>query len=186
MAVNRPKRKRPVVSYQEPELSDTEDSGYSTVTRYDDDNAFHQNPKSQKRVKPSPQSPKTKKKRKKEEKKRRIFPFFRLPRELRDQIYEMALIDQKGILMEASTSLRRRVPHRLNMDGAKLIHNRWSRARYLTSGKIEQLSPNLLRTCRAVYEEALPILYGQPITFVDTKALHNFLSVAGPSNIALL
>jgi hypothetical protein len=131
-----------------------------------DDEEFDPNPKPPKLARTTP---------KRQPKKNSVFRFFNLPRELRDQIYELALVGSSGIVLKASKSIHRRVPQRI-----RYLDSPYSRV------QPEGLAPNLLRTCRAVYEEALPILYGQPISFLDTRALHNFLSVAGPTNIALL
>jgi hypothetical protein len=164
MTCDRPKRKRSRISYQEPESSDSENFGNPIVPF--DDEEFDPNPKPPKLARTTP---------KRQPKKSSVFPFFNLPRELRDQIYEFTLVGSSGIVLKASKSIHRRVPQRI-----RYHYSPYSRV------QPEGLAPNLLRTCRAVYEEALPILYGQPISFLDTRALYNFLSVAGPTNIALL
>lgn len=175
IASGRLRRKRSRISYQELETSDIEDLDSSTVLPNDGD--FDPTSKPQKRARVSKKGPV----------KKSVFPFFGLPRELRDEIYELALTDSRGVLLKASNSLHRRVPRRIRLE-TNTNNNLyvWRRRNRESGERAERLAPGLLGTCRAVYEEALPVLYGQPLAFLDTRALHNFLTVAGPSNIALL
>jgi 2EXR family len=161
-----PMRTRPQICYQDMESSAGENS---------DNDGFlviRQHPR--KKVKQLP--------------KKKVFPLFSLPRELRDMIYEHTLVDPKGVLFKSTNSLYRRVPYRVRKrNDINQSEIYWWRYRVkLSNERPERLGPTLLRTCKAIYEEALPILYGQPITFIDTKAMHNFLYIVGPSNVALL
>lgn len=49
-----------------------------------------------------------------------------------------------------------------------------------------RLSSRILRICRAMYDEAVGILYSQPITLTDTYALHDFMVQIGPKHKTLL
>lgn len=48
------------------------------------------------------------------------------------------------------------------------------------------LSSKILRLSRAIYDEAVGILYSQPIILTDTYALHDFMVQIGPRHRALL
>ena len=89
----------------------------------------------------------------------------RLPAELRNQIYDLALTDPGVISLGSKIKRHRRTVRRL--------------------GPGDSLVPKILRLNRAIYAEAQPILYANNTFAVeDTKAMHAFLANIGPKNRA--
>jgi hypothetical protein len=107
-----------------------------------------------------------------------------LPPELRDVIYEMALIDDNGILLAAITKGYRRTIYRCPYDPGEWHYTR----RVLEKGETNrgvvsnELVPNLLAVSKQIHHEAVNMLYGQELMFQDTDALHRFLTIIGPRN----
>lgn len=58
-----------------------------------------------------------------------------------------------------------------------LLHPRWSRG-----SKNTQLSVSILGVNRAIHNEAADVLYSQPFTFENCRALHAFLAIIQPHN----
>ncbi|KAK5746931.1 hypothetical protein LTR17_000562 [Elasticomyces elasticus] len=93
------------------------------------------------------------------------FRFFDLPREIRDVIYELALVQHPPV---------------------ELVGLQWYSERYQ-----EQIAPaaQLLRTSKQICEEATPIWYGQPFRFSNQSGwivLGQWLDRIGAKNCALL
>ncbi|KAK5682150.1 hypothetical protein LTS10_005275 [Elasticomyces elasticus] len=193
------KRKRAQVSYLDQndeldELLDIQEPFADIVDdESDDDLTFgsHKNPqaikkrKAAKRAKASKSSTKSKKNEK-------PFPFERLPPELRDQIYELALTNDDGITLVSKTHNYRRTvgPGPIaNDDGSWLSLNHRQRRALQQSQSQSQgadgpptrkvLSPALLAVSKQLHAEGINYLYQQTIILEDTYALHSFLGVIG-------
>ncbi|KAF4536061.1 Formylmethionine deformylase-like protein [Lasiodiplodia theobromae] len=181
-------RKRAAKSYAEidsdDELINESDSG--SDSEYD--TAPRKKPKKAKKTKPLP--------------KHLIFPFLRLPRELRDIIYTYALTDPiGGVYVEERTHRYRRGPARIPAGPQNYLAN----YSHWTANSAEQamppwpqvegyglpdpdaqphtanLTPALLAVCRQIRDEATPVLYAQPLLFEDAAALHAFLAPLSPA-----
>jgi hypothetical protein len=99
------------------------------------------------------------------------FPFLKLPAELRNKIYELALTSEKRVVLKYHfKNGRRRVPFRA---GAKAKVN-------------GLLNPAILRACRQVCAEALPVLYNQPFEFMNALSLQTFLEQIGKDAVKSL
>ncbi|KAK5113035.1 hypothetical protein LTR85_011057 [Meristemomyces frigidus] len=116
------------------------------------------------------------------------FPFMSLPAELRDQIYELALVDPSGVSLVSKTkSYRRTVIRAVILEyGDTHYYGRRRRRRIDQQSQSTQsedahntLVPALLAVSKQVHSEGLGYLYQQPIVLQDTHALHSFLSVIG-------
>ncbi|KAF2725313.1 hypothetical protein K431DRAFT_309479 [Polychaeton citri CBS 116435] len=139
------------------------------------------------------------------------FPFLSLPAELRDCIYEFALMDPKGLWLVTRTKGYRRTigRGRITDIGPRQERYGWYRdaegeyiqlddvgnrkpafpRKSLTGPPKETpytLLPNLLAVNKQIHDEAASILYMQPIVVEDTIALHTFLASIGPNNTQLL
>ncbi|KAM0796834.1 hypothetical protein BDR22DRAFT_498252 [Usnea florida] len=99
--------------------------------------------------------------------KRKIFPFTLLPPELRNYIYELALIDPFIIYLAPKTEhLRRTVSSTFAPPGGL---------------------PNILLLNKAIHAETQSILYARnKFVFENTMALYTFLATIGPKNRATL
>lgn len=119
------------------------------------------------------------------------FPFQSLPAELRNTIYALVLTDPRGgVHLLAKSKAHRRV--------AKLCDPfSWYDGRYAVSATNDpnpperpwgrgELTPALLATSRALYNEAAPILYGQRFVAHDGYALMAFLVGLRPETVARL
>ncbi|KAF2144434.1 uncharacterized protein K452DRAFT_316431 [Aplosporella prunicola CBS 121167] len=134
--------------------------------------------------------------------KRKIFPFLKLPRELKDMIYEHVLRDSEGINLVNKTKQYRRTVQRVhNFDEYRKLLQRkqrlqkhrhccGSRRLHQLPSETEGVKPlalQLLVTCRQIHDEALPILYGSnAFTFENMPALFHFLANTSTRNRALL
>ncbi|KAE9972860.1 hypothetical protein BLS_008329 [Venturia inaequalis] len=103
------------------------------------------------------------------------FPFLKLPAELRNRIYSLALVPDDPIQLTKTIQKNRR--H---------VATRTKR-----STLQQRISHNILRTCKQVYYEAAPVLYGQPMEFSDPyghgqTALVCFLSQIGKHGARML
>ncbi|KAK3696068.1 hypothetical protein LTR37_018149 [Vermiconidia calcicola] len=147
--------------------------------------------KAKKRAKLTPSRPK---------KPQKPFEFMSLPAELRDYIYELALVDPEGITVVSKTKAYRRTVARgaISDNGNGFYPGRsrgYHRRRYINLDDDEdgdesqepeldpkQLIPALLAVNKQVRAEATGYLYQQSIILEDTMALHTFLAAIGPAN----
>lgn len=125
-----------------------------------------------------------------------------LPPELRNKIYELALIDPNGIHIRTVKGwFRPRVRHCapqmcLPVPGhARLANQQWLRPDGNVSAPTASgvpvdykpaLVPALLATSKAISAEVASMFWGQPFYFADSTALHTFLISLRPSSKALL
>ncbi|KAI4715826.1 hypothetical protein E4T48_07997 [Aureobasidium sp. EXF-10727] len=119
------------------------------------------------------------------------FPFMDLPVEIRIMIYRL-------LLKETSTSLtlvtqvqagqevvrrgflkKQQKGHRGRQIFLKTVHKPKDK-------DIVHFQPVVLRLCKSVHDEAIPILYGQTFEFEHPVALQKFLFTIGPDNRLLL
>jgi hypothetical protein len=123
------------------------------------------------------------------------FPFMELPPELRDMIYEMALTEADGVGIAIKTKAYRRTVCRALIGDEEYRYRRRHRRRPTGRGKpkpsqegeeedpkLPSLVPNLLAVSKQIHHEAVNILYGQDLKFLDADALHRFLALIGPRN----
>jgi hypothetical protein len=104
----------------------------------------------------------------------------KLPPELRDVIYEMALVDDNGIFLTTWTKGYRRTVIRCTYDPDEwMLRKDESKQRGVASN---ELVPNLLAVSKQIHHEAVNMLYGQDLMFRDSDALHRFLTIIGPRN----
>ncbi|KAK3622651.1 hypothetical protein LTR56_014307 [Elasticomyces elasticus] len=195
------KRKRAQVSYLDEddeldELLEIRERFADVVDdESDDDLSFgsHKDPqaikkrKAAKRAKKSPGITKSKKNEK-------TFPFERLPPELRDQIYELALTDENGITLVAKTNQYRRTVKRgtITENGGYGRRRRryWqqpsqSQSQATQPAATRALCPALLAVSKQLHAEGVNYLYQQEIVLEDTYALHSFLATIGSNRSRL-
>ncbi|KAF9736832.1 hypothetical protein PMIN03_007250 [Paraphaeosphaeria minitans] len=132
--------------------------------------------------------------------KKKIFPFLKLPAEIRNEIYSYCLHDPAGIYLFSTTQKFRRTVCRgteraflgsvadpplsrrpmerdddeFSDDEADNFH------RDPPCDSFRPFAPALLAVCKQVNNEARTILYGHQIFVKDTLALHSFLVDLGP------
>ena len=123
------------------------------------------------------------------------FLLLSLPAELREEIYRLALWDPEGLTLVSKIKGMRRTVKRDPMPSLgsyKHCGNRRYRqdlpsaAGSHSPSKVRPpwttLSPNLLAVSKQVRDEAIGVLYKQPITVDQPKTLHHFLACIGPTN----
>jgi len=124
------------------------------------------------------------------------FPFMELPPELRDMIYEKALVDANGICIAAKTKAYRRTvcrtliynpdecrpTRRLGTGRGKPRHVQNEESQDSSPPPIGSLVPNILAVSKQIHYEAVNILYDQDFMFRDPDALHRFLAIIGARN----
>jgi hypothetical protein len=116
------------------------------------------------------------------------FPFLSLPAELRDQIYELALVEPEGITVVSRTkSYRRTITRGHIADHSRYYYPRRRRNQVTDSQsdtypQTKSLSPNLLAVNKQIRAEASGYLYQQTIVLEDTMTLHTFLAAIGHQN----
>jgi hypothetical protein len=127
--------------------------------------------------------------------KKRIFPFLKLPAEIRNEIYSHCLHDPVGIYLFSTTQKFRRTVYR----GTELaFRGRPPTLPPRPSGgsddededevaqqdqprtEFRPFIPALLAVCKQINTEARDILYGHEFYVKDTLALHSFLVDLGP------
>lgn len=148
----------------------------------------------------SPHAKQTKVKRSHKATPEKPFPFLSLPSELRNKIYQLALEDPEGLVMNEGWRAYRRMPQRgqcfrhgnkekyaglANLvqptTGQPLcatgsINSQGIDTPYPVESTVCTLSPSLLAVNKQIYAEAAAILYSQPLHFENTTALHSFLA----------
>ena len=105
----------------------------------------------------------------------KTFPFLRLPAELRNRIYELALTGSNGVFISTMTRKLRQV--------VRVRTHRLGSSKPL---KDNDLRPMLLLADKQVNSEASDYLYGQPLEFEDHHALQGFLVIIGLDNLKRL
>lgn len=136
------------------------------------------------------------------DKKVKPFRFLDLSAELRNRIYEFALVEPSELTLVARTKNYRRGIIRGAIDVAENPRHYGKKYRYRYydwrsegQGNDESeepkndersLIPNLLAVNRQIRDEASSYLYKQELILEDTNALHIFLACIGPSNRELL
>lgn len=119
----------------------------------------------------------------------------KLPPELRDYIYELALTNDGGLKLVSKTKAYRRTIARgvIHNDGENGYYRRRNRWGWTQTNDNEDdsseeepaynsLAPNLLAVNKQIHSEAIGYLYQQPIMLEDTMALHTWLAAIGPKN----
>ncbi|KAL8685318.1 MAG: hypothetical protein Q9224_005864 [Gallowayella concinna] len=112
--------------------------------------------------------------------KKKIFPFLSLPPELKNKIYDYALVCENELdLISSIISLRRVV----RLGDTEIVQiNPWSIVYRQPS-----LRANLLLLNKQMHAETQPILYGaNRFALEEMKTLHTFCSQIGPKNCASL
>ncbi|CAO2655170.1 Nn.00g102340.m01.CDS01 [Neocucurbitaria sp. VM-36] len=120
--------------------------------------------------------------------KRQIFPFMKLPAEIRNMVYAYALIDPSGINLVATFKHKRRTVERVSEETQSNVASRF----YYQPGRLNDevrakcevpisLAPSLLAVSKQVHYEAREVLYSNEFIFADTFALYNLLINLGPS-----
>jgi hypothetical protein len=115
------------------------------------------------------------------------FRFLDLPPELRDMIYDLALLDPSGISLVSRIKDNRRTVRRGAVYDASSYDYRYfyGRHRSLKSGaqqvavRQNPIIPRFLRVNKQIYAEGINFLYGQDFYFEDMLALQYFLATIG-------
>lgn len=123
--------------------------------------------------------------------KKKIFPFAKLPAEIKNQIYDLTLKDENGIYLALKIKAYRRTIIRSTQAMNDLTGDARRYRRHvprnlqvvITEAKLHPpaaLVPNLLLLNRETYAQTQPILYGSnDFAVQDTTALHAFLAMIG-------
>ena len=121
-------------------------------------------------------------------------PHRKLPAELRNKIYKLALSDEGGVFIISKTRGYRRVAQRCvekecepQFSGRRYWrHNRNSNNEDNETEGRRSFVPNLLAVSKEVRAEAASFLYSQPICVADNYTLLSFLNQIGPEYSSLL
>ena len=117
----------------------------------------------------------------------------RLPPELRNQIYNLALVDENGIYLVSKTKRYRRTVERsvtFITRQSEILSRVYSNSQsqsseHTAAPALLSLAPNLLLLNHAIHAETQPILYADnSFLIADTTAMHAFLANIGPKNRA--
>jgi hypothetical protein len=124
----------------------------------------------------------------------KTFPFFLLPAELREQIYQYALTTPDPLQLSAKWVSSRRTVQRSFLE-PDYRHNYRRHARHQDHDAIAKskdeyasrksqnaLTPALLGTCKQIRDEAIGILYGQEIVVQNCSTLFTWLGAIGSAN----
>ncbi|KAJ4359367.1 hypothetical protein N0V95_002197 [Ascochyta clinopodiicola] len=169
------KRKRTQVNYRMEEL-DVDETDFS-----DEENVVQ--PKKQRKTAASRLLPK-----------RKIFPFLKLPAEIRNMIYAYALTDPSGINFVAIHRNKRRCVERVSQKALSSVSH--FRSPYQSSrinDRIDDtndlpktLVPSLLAVSKQIHQEGADILYSNELVFADSVALYAFMINLGPGSASHL
>src|SRR6266480_5555154 len=129
--------------------------------------------------------------------KRQIFPFMKLPAELRNRIYEECLTDDEPIYITNRERLYRRVARRDLQWKRSRVFYAWydvgninqstnNTDREEQQQKAKPLVPAILAVSKTIYTEAVPILYSQPIVVRANRVLLDFVAALTPRCAVLL
>jgi hypothetical protein len=140
--------------------------------------------------------------------KNKIFPFMSLPGELRNQIYEECLKDcninkygeyEDCLWLHAKQWRYQQIVQRVNLTPEFWKEDsNWNRhilccnakgATIFETGLADgnkSLVPNILAVSKQIYQEAMPILYGQRMVFADVTALAAFAARISHNTASLL
>ncbi|KAI4694366.1 hypothetical protein J4E81_006583 [Alternaria sp. BMP 2799] len=123
--------------------------------------------------------------------KRKIFPFLKLPAEIRNIIYEYTLIDPSGINLVGVFKHKRRNVERISakLQASLVEGSSWSDAHRMSNSvrknqeeKPAPLVTSLLAVSKQIHQEGVDILYGKnEFIFTDSFALYNFMINLGPN-----
>ena len=123
--------------------------------------------------------------------KRKIFPFLKLPAEIRNIIYEYTLTDPSGINLVGVFKHKRRNVERISakLQASLAEGSSWSDAHRMNNSirnnQEEEPAPlvtSLLAVNKQIHQEGVDILYGKnEFIFTDSFALYNFMINLGPS-----
>ncbi|QDS76055.1 hypothetical protein FKW77_005579 [Venturia effusa] len=117
---------------------------------------------------------------------RRVFPFMKLPAEIRLKIFGLCLVSEDlmslyetyGSLMSKRTGQLK--PELGNLSKAnrrrrlKTYHR--NPVKYYRNGPLNEMAVQILQLNHQIYNEALPVLYNQPLEFYTTEALDLFFA----------
>lgn len=112
------------------------------------------------------------------------------------KIYEEALVDPHGVYIRTYDDKYEKIAVHVSprfIDGVT-YHNRkgyvkgeWKEIRMADLPREKfKISPNLLATCKKVYDEAVSLLWKQPFIFADIHGLLSFLLPMDPTTISRL
>ena len=125
--------------------------------------------------------------------KSKIFPFMKLPAEIRNMIYTYTLTDASGINLVAIFKHRRRAVERISAEAQFNIggdqYYSINRINDDVRAKYEEptaLVPSLLAVSKQIHQEGRDILYANEFIFADTFALYSFMINLGPAGATYL
>ncbi|KAE9961711.1 hypothetical protein BLS_001486 [Venturia inaequalis] len=126
-----------------------------------------------------------KKKKKRTTPRTRQFPFLKLPAELRNKIYDLCLVSENRmrVFLSPDNTLRSIRTGQLETDCDNL--SRSDRAKrlktyhgntreYYRNGPLNEMAPQILQLNHQIHDEALPILYNQPLDLYCMETLSAF------------
>ncbi|KAL8993937.1 MAG: hypothetical protein Q9169_005972 [Polycauliona sp. 2 TL-2023] len=114
--------------------------------------------------------------------KKKIFPFMLLPQEIKNMIYEYALILEPTYFLVASTKGFRQIAR---LDTTEYWH--FKPDGYMKRSPRPSLAISIIALSREIYAQTLAILYGaNHFSFKDPRALLTFCATIGSRNCALL
>jgi len=111
-----------------------------------------------------------------------IFPFLSMPGELRNQIYELALVNPDGHYLVATYRKGMRTVRAANHGAYSNITSRY----FLPKHRDATTAHGLFAVNRQTNEEARTLVYSKPFVFENDTALHTFFVAIGAKNRALL
>jgi hypothetical protein len=118
------------------------------------------------------------------------FPFMELPAEIRTMIYKLLLEEQTNPLTLLTQGLAdEEIVRRGYLNKQKKNSGRQVLLKTVHKANDKQiihLAPAILRVCKTIHNEAVPILYGQTLEFEHPIALQKFLLDIGIHNRLLL